>query len=191
MDVATISLIASVIAIVISAFNLGWNIYKDAIRKPKFKVTIDLYRMIHQHGNAQNTMISIEIDEEFTYEKNKNAFICMRVVNFGPSSNKIGSVLIRKNWFQRTIFYHKNSLYCILTNKNHPASTPTPYNNRVEVGDEVKFAFDFPNDLFLKDDLHQIGIIDGFGRKHWAPKRELAKIKKIYKKVLDRDILNT
>ncbi len=45
---------------------------------------------------------------------------------------------------------------------------------RIEVGDTAIFVIPFNSDCFLKEkDLAQVGVSDGYGTLHWAPRKQL------------------
>ena len=58
----------------------------------------------------------------------------------------------------------------------------TKASTRLEIGDQANFVFPYNNESFLKDNFLQVGVADGFGRIHWAPRRDLRKARKKYRK---------
>jgi len=43
-------------------------------------------------------------------------------------------------------------------------------------GNDVSYCFPYSDKVFLKEDFVRIGVTDGFGRMHWAPKKQLKSI---------------
>jgi hypothetical protein len=52
--------IASVLAIAISSLTLGWSIYRDAIRKPKFRVDIAVKKIVQAGHDHDGPYIFVE-----------------------------------------------------------------------------------------------------------------------------------
>jgi hypothetical protein len=55
-----ISTVTSVIAIAISSVTLGWTIYRDAIRKPKFKIDVAVKRIVQRGHPEEGPYLFIE-----------------------------------------------------------------------------------------------------------------------------------
>ena len=64
--------ITSVVAIAISSLTLGWTIYRDAIRKPKFRVDVAVKKII-QAGHPED-----------------GPYVFVEALNLGPIANRIG-----------------------------------------------------------------------------------------------------
>ncbi|GGX63436.1 hypothetical protein GCM10007385_35720 [Tateyamaria omphalii] len=41
----------------------------------------------------------------------------------------------------------------------------------------MNFAFPFDAECFLKEDWSQIGVADGYGAVHWAPRKQLQEVR--------------
>lgn len=155
-----IATITALTAICISAFNLGWNIYRDAIRMPKFKVSIAIKKIVQKGRPEEGPLIFLE------------------AVNLGPSPNRIGLPFARKGWLQRSLLDRKRGRAMVYPDFSHwAASKPS---TRVEVGDSVTFIFPCVAPTFLDENFSGIGISDGFGRMHWAPRRQLREARTRY-----------
>ena len=79
-----VSLLISIIAAIIAAIALGWNIYRDVILKAKVKVSLHVVTLYHE-----------ELPE-------KPEFIRISVTNFGPGRNW-GHCLILHSFSRRAI----------------------------------------------------------------------------------------
>lgn len=144
------STITSTVAIVLSAIAIGWNIYRDAIQKPKFRVSVSL-KSIHQLGKESD-----------------GPHIYVEAINLGPLPNRANSVFACPSWFGRK-FRRRLSAY-ISPDWNHIAATKPA--QRIEVGDTATFVFPFAKECFLGEPFAFIGVSDGYGRMHWAPKKQ-------------------
>lgn len=154
--------ITSVLAIAVSSLTLGWTIYRDAIRKPNFKIDVGVKKIVQAGQEPEGPFISVE------------------ALNMGPIPNRIGLPFVRKNWIRRRLLNRDRGSAMIYPDYHHRAATPA--STRLEVGDQANFIFPYNRDCFLKDDFCQIGIADGFGRIHWASRRDFRKIRKKYQK---------
>jgi len=85
-----VSLIVSVMAIFISSITLGWTIYRDAIRKPKFRVNMAI-KTIHQKGRPK-----------------EGPLLFIEALNMGPIPNKISITFAKKSWFKRRLWNREN-----------------------------------------------------------------------------------
>lgn len=147
------SLILSLLALLVSAFVAGWTVYRDAIQKPRFRVGVAV-KTIHQHGQPPI---------------GPNLYV--DALNLGPLPNRIGPVFARPSWFDRK--FRKKLKAFIMHDASHPGTSAK--DQMVEVGDSVSFAFPINEQMFQHQQFAQIGVADGYGRMHWAPKKMVAK----------------
>ena len=146
--------ITSLLAIAISSLTLGWTVYRDAIRKPKFRIDIGVKKVVQAGHDPDGPYIFVE------------------ALNMGPIPNRIGLTFLRKNWIRRRLLLYPDY--------HHWATTKAP--TRLEVGDQANFVFPYNRDSFLKDNFTQVGVADGFGRLHWASRRDLRMVRAKYQK---------
>jgi hypothetical protein len=71
------ALTISIISLLIAAFSLGWNIYKDIILKPKIKLSFGVKSITHDSHLNGETIISIQ------------------GVNMGPGQVTVGMLSIK------------------------------------------------------------------------------------------------
>jgi hypothetical protein len=154
--------ITSVLALAISSLTLGWTIYRDAIRKPKFKVDVGVKKIIQAGREPEGPFISVE------------------ALNMGPIPNRIGLTFIRKSWVKRRIFDREIGRAMVYPDYRHRVATPA--STRLEVGDQANFVFPYDKECFLKDNFSQIGVADGFGSIHWTSRRDFRKARKRYER---------
>jgi len=152
--------ITSILAITLSSLTLGWTIYRDAIRKPKFKISIGVKKIIQAGREPEGPLIAVE------------------ALNMGPMPNRIGLSFVRKNWIERRVFDRERGSAMIYPDYHHRLATPA--STRLEVGDQANLFFPYDKDCFLKESYSQIGVSDGFGRIHWASRRDVRKARKKY-----------
>jgi len=154
--------VTSIFAIAISSVTLGWTIYRDAIRKPKFKVDIGIKKIVQAGQPSEAPFVSVE------------------AINLGPIPNRIGLTFGRKNWMKRRFFDRHHGSAMVYPDYGHRIATPA--STRLEVGDQATFIFPYDKDSFLKHNFIQIGVADGFGRIHWSSRRDFRRARERYKK---------
>lgn len=147
-----VALITSILAIIVSSSTFGWTIYRDAIRKPKFRVEV-ARKTIMQRGRP-----------------NDGPHLFVEAINMGPLPNRANSVYVRSGWWKRKFGDKKKASAFIYPDFGHHATTPAA--SRIEVGDRATFVFPYNADSFLKNDFVQLGVSDGYGRIHWCAKKE-------------------
>jgi hypothetical protein len=107
-------------------------------------------------------------------------YIFLEALNLGPIPNRIGVPFARKSWFNFRVLRRKDSnafIYPDFANR-----TATPAASRIEVGDSATFVFPYTKGCFLAEEFTRVGMSDGFGAIHWAPRRELREARKRYQK---------
>ncbi len=154
--------ITSILAIAISSLTLGWTVYRDAIRKPKFKVDVGIKKIVQQGRDPEGPFLSVE------------------ALNLGPIPNRVGLTFVRKSWLKRRLFDRKRGSAMVYPDFGHHNATPA--STRLEVGDQANFFFPYDQDCFLKECFKQIGVADGFGRIHWSSRRDLRIARKRFQK---------
>jgi len=161
----------SLLSLLVSAFVAGWNVYRDAIQKPKFRVSIGV-NSIFQKGRPK-----IGPD------------IYVQALNLGPLPNRIGVVYAIPSWFDRHL-RNKQTAF-ISYDIRHPGHTAN--GQRIEVGDTATFVFPLDSD-FIDSDFSRVGVSDGFGNFHWAKRSALRRVRneveKLQRKDLDSDAAN-
>jgi hypothetical protein len=155
-----IPIVTSVLAIAISSLTLGWTIYRDAIRKPKFKIEIAVKKIVQAGRPTQGPYVFVE------------------ALNMGPIPNRVGLTFLRRSWLQRRVLRRGSAM--VYPDFHHPATTAA--STRLEVGDQANFVFPYDNNSFLKETFSQVGVADGFGRMHWSSKRDYQKARAKYQK---------
>ena len=151
----------SIIALVASIFSVGWTVHRD-VRRPRFRVSIAKKLLIGGGGPMSDPFLIVE------------------ALNLGPLPNRAGLIFARGSWWRR--FRKEDGVHAMITHDpDHRATSPASVTqSRIEVGDQVSYAFPYNKDSFLKENFIQVGIADGYGRMHWAPKRQLKKLRENY-----------
>lgn len=137
-------------ALVISAFSLGWNVYRDVIRKPKLRVSFGIKR-IASNGQLGDELISLS------------------GTNCGPGEICCTGVVITKDSIARRL-KRQWRLGFGVPDFSHPMCHKLP--RRIDMAEEVNLVFPLSAECVLAYRPSRIGISDSFGRVHWASERE-------------------
>lgn len=161
MPVEYIALLISIFSVLVAAFSLGWNIYRDIILKAKVDVSFAVVTIIH------DTM------------PDRPQFLNIKATNFGPGSVTISMICVKKAEIWRRLI-RKTKHAVITPDYTNPLSSKLPA--KIEVGDKIELLLPYKKDSFLRSHFTHIGVNDYFGRTHWAPKRDLKKAYATWKK---------
>jgi hypothetical protein len=161
MSPGQIALFISFGSLLIAAISLGWNVYRDVIRKPKLVIRLMVGAIIFsQDKHAERVVVTI--------------------TNFGPGKSIAKMLQLRKTSWWRRLF--RQQRFATLVHDyvdGLSGKLPTP----LEVGDSVDLTFRFNSDLFLVHDFTHIGISDPFGRVYWCKGSNYRTARKQYKKI--------
>jgi hypothetical protein len=159
MNHSTLPILISVFSLLLAAFSLGWNIYRDVVMKAKLRLNIICGEVHHP-----------------TF-KNPEERISVSVTNHGPGKSRACMLVLRKVSWWRKVF-RKIKTAILLHDFEDPLSGNLPQD--LEVGDKVDLTFRFLENLFIKEDWNQIGITDPFGSTHWCKKKDYLQAKKSF-----------
>jgi hypothetical protein len=145
-----IPILISLTALVVSAFALGWNIYRDVILKPRVRVQFGIRKVVAD-GKLSDRMIYVS------------------GVNYGPGPCTCVEVVAEKKSLNRR-FKNKWKTGFAVPDFDNPLCTKLPH--RLNVAEEVHLFFPMQKDCILAYRPTRIGITDSFGRIHWASRKE-------------------
>ncbi len=154
-------------ALTISAFALGWNVYRDVILKARLQV-------------------SVRIDRLCRDEKQLGLFVSIHAVNLGPGQVTLDSIVMAWRRIHRVLAGHVARLLhiSIIGRRIAPAfnwtmeyaiiipdcadalSTRLP--KRLEVGEKAIILLPCNRESVLAQNPTHVGLIDSCGRYHWA-----------------------
>ena len=156
----------SVLAVIISSLSLGWNIFRDVILKSRVKVTI---RTSYIYDNG----------------KRYGPYVNIFVTNLGPGSIICEGVYCAKKSLFRFLGYHISKLFDkhnkwmhIMHDYENPYSDPLP--KKLDIGERISLLFPVDEKNFISENPTHVGIIDSFGRYHWADRKNLRTTKREY-----------
>jgi hypothetical protein len=156
----TFAILISVISITIAVFALGWNVYRDIILKPRLRVRLSIGRFMGPMHKSPDKIV-------------------IEATNFGPNKVKCVGIPIRNATLLGKLF-RTNQYGFLVSDYTDACNTKMPC--QLDVGDSCNLVFPFERNCFLAEPCTHVGISDGFGRKHWVPKKDILEAQKEYKK---------
>ena len=151
----------SILALCVSAFSIGWNIYRDVVLKARLKVKFSLCEIHHPTFAKPITTLSLA------------------ATNFGPGQIRCAMIqLLTAPLWRRIIRRPKRAV--MLHDYSNPLSGKLPA--RLEVGETIDLLIPYDKDCFLREKHTHIGLSDSFGRVHWAPTKDVIKARREFRK---------
>ncbi len=161
MKTEEVALFVSFFSLTVSALSLGWNIYRDAVQKPRLKLSFGVGTIHHS-----------SLDKPLRK-------IMLSAVNCGPRPvhcNKIHAA--NSSWWRRILRKTKHEF--IMADYTEPLSGKLPC--KLEVGERLHLLLPYTKECMLEEDFTHVGLIDSFGRFHCAPRKDLNEAKKVYRR---------
>jgi hypothetical protein len=166
------SLWISLLAVGVSLFALGWNVYRDVVMKPRLKVDLAFatIKRTEAGGNPLCALNKRRIPPN-------NPFVLLEGVNHGPGQIRCSAIMaIGKDKDKDSM----KRLGVIVHDTGHEVSDSLP--KALEVGEPIQLAIPLFDNCFLREDVVRVGIKDSFGRIHWAPRRTVRIMRKAFRK---------
>jgi len=157
METAYIALIISCCSVLVAGTSLGWNVYRDVIRRPKLHISLMTGQVVGSQPLEHRLIVSI--------------------TNFGPGKTKAQILQLRKTSVLRRLF--RKSILAIQLPEQDFYSGELPAD--LDIGDKVALTFCLREDLFITDPTYdQIGGYDIFGGSHWITRSDYKRARQSY-----------
>lgn len=160
MDATLTALTISFISLLLAGLSLGWNVYRDVVLKPRLRVRVQISAIVQPDLPSQT-------------------FLSITAVNHGPGRVTCSTIHAKTAPLWRRIL-RKVKHAAIIGDWTNPLSGKLP--KALEVGEALTLLLPYEARCFLKDDFTHIGILDSFGRSHWAPCDQLEAARQRYEK---------
>ncbi len=141
--------VLATVAICLAVVTLGWTVYRDAVQKPRFRVSIQVTTFRTETGAV-------------------GPFLTVNAINLGPLPNRYQTLCARYSRWDRT---RSMGMFTISPVSDSPFNTPP--GTKIEVGDKATFATPYEEANFLRARYWKIGVLDGYGRIHWVPRSQV------------------
>ena len=157
----------SIIAIGISGvaliWNIVWSIYRE-FAKPRFKVTFYVganYIVNQQQVFAEEGVIADAAVRTSDWE------IRIIITNYGKDALKM-----------RELYAIRKGIRRIFNSNEIRIDTKLELPKEIECGDDLMIKLPFNKNCFLGYESIKLGVIDNFGKSHWASRKNMKKARK-------------
>lgn len=156
MTESQIAILISALSAGIASFALGWNIYRDVVLKAKVRVSTTVVTIIHDSMPERPDFISV------------------KATNYGPGIVHILMIEAKTSPLWRRLL-RKTKHAVIMYDYTNPLSAKLP--KKLEVGETADLLLPYTKESWPKEPFTHIGVSDSFGRVHWAPRKQLRKVR--------------
>lgn len=157
---AHIAIVISTLALAVSTFSLGWNVYKEIGLKARVKVGISV------------------VEEVWNQGKSREKWIMIFAVNFGPGPVILTSLAVKRTWWNRKVAGGRDG--SIIAESGPRWSSTFPI--KLDVGQEARFSVPYNENSFLRFKSARVGVRDSFRREHWARRKLLRRVEADYRR---------
>jgi hypothetical protein len=173
MTVADYAFIISVLSIIVSLFNVVWNVWQKFIfLKPVLQISFGLWHVM-EHTTAD------------VLSRSGHRLLVLTVTNMGPGIVILCACIGKPeaHWWTR------GKLLDMLNPIHNDPADPNPTSigpfsaglpTKIDAGDVKSFYFPYAKDCFLREGLVRVGINDTYHRNTWCPGRDIRKAMRAY-----------
>jgi len=104
--------------------------------------------------------------------------VILTAVNHGPGEIKIKGVTLEPT--RRQIKAVGGAIYPAFPEFDTRFASPLPAT--LKPGEEARIMIGYNRNCFLRERHKKLGVVDGFGRPHWLPTKQLRRAEARYKK---------
>jgi hypothetical protein len=161
MDTADWALVVSLLSFAVSLSGFVWNVWS---------------KFIYPKPNVQ---VSFGIFEAWGDEGKTDTALRLSAVNHGPIEVTLKGNAIR---IENGLFKYRHALLNPLDRWPAPAPTTSgPFSGglpkKLALGEEFALYFVYPHETFIKEKVLDVGFYDSFSRNHWAPRKNVRKVR--------------
>ena len=161
----------SIIAIGMSAvaliWNIAWSIYRE-FATPRLKVIFHVGAIYNVNGQQFFAVEGVIVDDSIRISDWKIQII---ITNYGRLSLKIRELYAIRKGVYRLFFPNELRI---------DSGLELPIN--IEYSGDVKMELPFNKTCFLGYKFLKLGVIDNFGKSHWASRKDMKEARKLWKK---------
>jgi hypothetical protein len=151
-----LTIAVSMLAFAVSLFSLGWNVYRDVVLKPRFRVRFAIYHWWRDEGTHRARPPEYHLT----------------VVNHGPGTATVEATVVKTRLAKLVWSWNSNDVHKVpqeLKPGQLTIITVSPTESLIEDTKPLR-----------------IGVQDAFGRVHWAPRKDLEKAKREYAQLKEK-----
>ena len=164
----------SIVAIGISGLTLIWNILWSLHREfatPKFKVIFHVGAIYNVNGQLFFAAEGAIVDDSINVTKTSDWKIQIIITNYGRDSLKM-----------RELYAVRKGIYGVFFPNEIRIDSGLELPMTIEYGGDIKIELPFNETCFLEYKFLKLGVIDNFGKSHWASRKDMKKARKLWKK---------
>jgi hypothetical protein len=151
-DISVIAIVLSLVSLGASLFIAGWTIYRDAIARPKFKVS---FEVVAAYGFGRETY-----------------HVQIKATNIGRYENRANKVMLTRSKKGAEIATWKSD--AVLHNKN--------IGEPVQPGDSVIFTGEYNKNCILKQPSWKyVAVVDPFDNWYYASRSQVNEANQRYR----------
>lgn len=156
---STWALVISSLSLMVSLSGLAWAIAKEFVYpKPQYRVRVFVARIIDLNTPGPGFKV-----------------ISIKATNFGPTDGKLTGVSVRR---RRATKREYGQIHLIDgPPESEQTSVDAGFPDRVAIGETKTGYIQYVPKSAFRRGIYKVGVVDSFGRYHWAPEREVRKIK--------------
>jgi len=166
VNTAAIAIIISVFSLLVAAFSLGWNVYRDVLLKARIKVSIGIKNIYFDGAPPSPEYIGIS------------------ATNHGPGKVILNTIELRDTSILKKLLKTEKFAMVMHDYKN-PYSGKLPCT--LDVGESLSLLLDHEKESFLKEQVSHVGLVDSFGRSHWASKKTVKRLNSKWRESFGND----
>lgn len=171
METADWALAISLCSLLVSLAGFVWNVWSKFIYpKPKVRISFYVGRMVDSTGASP-------------------PFICVSATNYGPGPVKLHSAVgcARKGPFRR-----KNLVFNTLHDfPDETDLTLGPFSGglpkQIEPGENFRSYLPLRHQVLKDESVYKVGFYDTFDRYHWAPRKQVKRVRKAVAEAYSKD----
>jgi hypothetical protein len=152
-------LLISLLSLCISFFSLGWNIYRDVVMKPRVKVAFSVGQLHDGISKPQHRL-------------------WINVTNFGPGILPCELIVCKADTIWKRL--RRRTEHAFINYKNVDQTGQLPA--RLQVGERLTLLLPYTKDCMLAEPFTHIGVLDSFGRYHWAKRQDYIRAQRTFSK---------
>jgi hypothetical protein len=155
-----LALAISALAFLVSGLALGWNIFRDVILKPRFRVRFEV---------GQYFIASAPRDKHRLW---------LDAVNLGPGEVTIEMAVVRTKPALLAWFKKEESVSLLVNESRYELNSRLP--TKLMVAKKMSVSFPLEKNCILDQNPLRIGVRDAYRRNHWAPAKDLEEAHRKY-----------
>ena len=143
------ALVLTIVSLSVAGISLAWNIYREVWLKARMKVVVD-------------TLVEVPVGADGRVLAAPTGKLGLSAINLGPREIKCEVAIATFGSAWDTVMRRRSRAVLARLDQK-----------KLEVGERVQFTLAWENAFFLAEPHLKIGVVDSFGRTHWASRSQV------------------